>query len=206
MMYIPNEIKKYVLNYKFIKNNVGRSGDDVYIFEKAYVLKISKDIQKLFQEMTKIDWLEDKIDGLKSICFITENDKAYYLRNYLNGDTLIDERFLMNPKLLINTLKEVKTKLRQLDKYNCPFKSSYYYGDSFIHGDLCLPNIVVDKDNHFIGFVDLEDCGLGDEWYDYAWLIWSFEYNLKTTEFTDELLETLNIKMDKDKYNRYISN
>ena len=28
-------------------------------------------------------------------------------------------------------------------------------GQDFIHGDLCLPNIYVDDNNQFLGFIDL---------------------------------------------------
>ena len=37
----------------------------------------------------------------------------------------------------------------------------------FIHGDFCLPNLFTDG-NHFIGYIDLGDAGIGDRWMDLA--------------------------------------
>ena len=56
-----------------------------------------------------------------------------------------------------------------------------------------------------VGFIDLGDSGIGDPWRDYAWSIWSLEYNLKTNKYTNLLLEKLNIKFDKEKFDRYIN-
>ena len=54
---------------------------------------------------------------------------------------------------------------------------------TLIHGDYCLPNILV-KNDKINGFVDLGGAGIGDPWRDYAWCIWSLEYNLGTKEYT----------------------
>lgn len=77
-------------------------------------------------------------------------------------------------------------------------------GNDFIHGDLCLPNIFVNKNNEFIGFIDLENAGLGDKWYDYSWLLWSLEYNLKSNKYNNILLKKLKLSFNKEKYNMYI--
>ena len=76
--------------------------------------------------------------------------------------------------------------------------------DTLIHGDFCLPNILV-KDNKITGFIDLGDSGIGDPWFDYAWCIWSLEYNLKTNKYTQVLLDKLGIEFDREKYLKYIS-
>ena len=109
-----------------------------------------------------------------------------------------------NPDLLIDVLINVINTLRKLDNYKCPFNSIDNYGNDFVHGDLCLPNILVDNDNKFAGFIDLDNSGLGDKWYDYSWLLWSLEYNLKTSKYNKVLLDRLNLKFDKEKYNKYI--
>ena len=47
-----------------------------------------------------------------------------------------------------------------------------------MHGDLCLPNLFVDDNNKFIGFIDVGNCGKGDKYFDYSWLLWSLEFNI----------------------------
>jgi aminoglycoside phosphotransferase len=114
---------------------------------------------------------------------------------------------LNNPSLLIDIISRVINILRDFDKEECPFRSEENEGNDFVHGDLCLPNIFVNENNKFIGFIDVGNCGKGDKYYDYAWLMWSFEYNLKTDKYNEMLLNKIGIKKEimNIKYNKYIS-
>ncbi len=205
MKMIPKKIKDIIKDTPYTLDTVGRSSDTVYIFENKYVLKVSDDKEKLSKEKERFDFLTDcGIPGSKSICFIEENGKYYYLRTYIDGDSLIDKRFIGNSELLTDVLVNVATVLRSLDDKGCPFSSSDNYGDDFVHGDLCLPNIYVDENNEFAGFIDLGNAGLGDRWYDYSWLLWSLEYNLKTNKYNKVLLDKLGVEFNEDKFNKYI--
>lgn len=203
-MNLPYRIAKYTDNLKFIKDSVGRSEDEVYLFEKKYVLKISKNSQRLQQEKEKIDWVSKYISSPVSMEYVEEDGLFYYLRTYIDGVGLIDDKFLNNPKLLIQVLTKISKILRSLDDKACPFQSNDNKGNSFVHGDLCLPNILVDKNNELACFIDLDNSGRGDMWYDYAWLLWSFEYNLKTDKYNKPLLDALGLEFDKAKYEKYI--
>ena len=200
----PKQIYEIVKDLKYSVDNIGRSEDKVIIFEDKYVLKISKSKEILYREKQMNDYLYNKIPSSKSICFIEENNKYYYLRTIINGKSLIDDKYISNPNLLIQLIAKAVNLLKSLDKYNCPIKSLDNQGSDFIHGDLCLPNIYVNDNNEISGFIDLGNAGIGDRWYDYSWLIWSFQYNLKTNKYTKDLLEKLNIEFDKEKYNKYI--
>ena len=59
--------------------------------------------------------------------------------------------------------------------------------DVIIHGDYCLPNIIM-KDFTLVGFVDWGGCGIGDRHYDLFWGIWSLNFNLGSYRFTDSFL------------------
>ena len=61
----PEEIKNLIGNLNYNVDNIGRSGDSVYIFENKYILKTSKDINKLTKEKEKNDWLNSHIPGPK---------------------------------------------------------------------------------------------------------------------------------------------
>ncbi len=199
---LPKEILLYASNLNYKKDSLGRSGDEIYNFSNQYILKISLDKKRLRKEKEKTDWLYDRIHGMKSIAYKETQEKAYYLRTCLQGNSLISKELLANPPLLIKNVTRAVDLLRSLDKENCPFLSDSQ-GNHFIHGDLCLPNIYVNHET--IGFIDLDNSGLGDVWSDYAWLLWSFEFNLRTRKWTPVLLESLNLKMDEKKYNQYIS-
>ena len=77
----PESINKYVNNLTYTIDTIGRSEDEVYIFEDKYILKVSDDKERLIREKERIDFLEfNNIPGSKSICYIEENNKCYYLR------------------------------------------------------------------------------------------------------------------------------
>lgn len=201
----PKKIMEIVRDVNYTKDNVGRSEDEVYIFEDKYILKVSKDKKRLINEKERIDFLgKCDIPCSESICYLEENDKYYYLRTCIKGYSLIDKRFKENPELLVDILVNVIKVLRNIDRFNCPFKSKDNIGKDFVHGDLCLPNIYVDENNNFAGFIDLDNSGLGDKWYDYSWLLWSLQYNLKTDKYNKLLLDKLGLEFDSKKYNEYI--
>ena len=122
------------------------------------------------------------------------------MREYIDGKNLCSPEYLENPQLLTDLLKEALDIFHSVDAFDCPFIVGD--GKTLIHGDFCLPNILV-KDNKISGFIDIGDSGIGDIWYDYAWCIWSLEYNLKTKEYTDEYLKMLGIEFESDKFEFY---
>ncbi len=200
----PPEIMKYIKGLSHARIRNGRSGDKIFNCSNKYLLKISDNKKALKAEQEKNDWISEHISGSKTVKYIEDNNQAYYLRTYINGHTLIQEQYINDPLRLIKILKNVVSIIRSLDSLDCPFKSFDNKGNDFIHGDLCLPNIVVDDNDNFLGFLDVSNSGKGDKQYDYCWLLWSFEYNLKTDRYNDILLKELKIKIDSSCYLQYV--
>ena len=74
-----------------------------------------------------------------------------------------------------------------------------YINDTFIHGDYCLPNIIMDN-YKFKGIIDLDSCGIGDRHYDLCCGLWSLKYNLKTDDFGEVFLKSYGYDLiDKDR-------
>lgn len=65
----------------------------------------------------------------------------------------------------------------------------YLKNDTLLHGDYCLPNIMLD-DWQFSGFIDLDSSGAGDKHIDLFWGVWTLFYNLKTNAYYDRFLDT----------------
>lgn len=61
-------------------------------------------------------------------------------------------------------------------------------GDALIHGDYCLPNIIL-RDWRLSGFIDLGNGGIGDRHIDLLWGVWTLNFNLKTTAWTNRFLD-----------------
>lgn len=64
----------------------------------------------------------------------------------------------------------------------------YLKSDTLLHGDYCLPNILLDNWK-FSGFIDLDAAGVGDRHVDLFWGIWSLQFNLKTDRYRERFLD-----------------
>lgn len=64
----------------------------------------------------------------------------------------------------------------------------YLQSDTLIHGDYCLPNVMLDN-WRFSGFIDLGNGGAGDRHIDLFWGLWSLNYNLGTDAWCDRFLD-----------------
>ncbi|MBQ2242167.1 MAG: aminoglycoside 3'-phosphotransferase [Clostridia bacterium] len=70
-----------------------------------------------------------------------------------------------------------------IKKYGSALKN-----DTLIHGDYCLPNVMLD-DWKFSAFIDVGNGGVGDRHIDLFWGAWTLWYNLKTNEYEDRFLD-----------------
>ena len=66
--------------------------------------------------------------------------------------------------------------------------SKYLRSDTLLHGDFCLPNIMLDNWNPS-GFIDLGSAGVGDPHVDLFWGAWTLNFNLKTDAYTARFLD-----------------
>lgn len=66
--------------------------------------------------------------------------------------------------------------------------AKYLKTDTLLHGDYCLPNIMLD---HWkpSGFVDVGGGGVGDRHVDLFWGAWTLNFNLKTDKFCTRFLD-----------------
>ncbi len=199
----PSEIEKIIGEKDRVEIvDFHRSGDQVFAIEDKFILKISDNVSRLREEYEKDGWISSLVRAPKPIRFILEDGKAYYLREYLKGKNLCADEFIGNPVLLVDLLVKAINILHTTKVSDTKYVIDKEY-NTLIHGDFCLPNILAD-DDVISGFIDLGDSGIGDPWRDYAWCIWSLEYNLKSDAYTGLLLEKLGIEFDKEKFDRYI--
>lgn len=64
----------------------------------------------------------------------------------------------------------------------------YLKNDMLLHGDYCLPNIILDN-WQFSGFIDVDSGGVGDRHIDLFWGMWSLWFNLKTGAYRERFLD-----------------
>ncbi|MBE6693370.1 MAG: aminoglycoside 3'-phosphotransferase [Ruminococcaceae bacterium] len=66
--------------------------------------------------------------------------------------------------------------------------SSRLRRDVLLHGDYCLPNIMLDN-WRLSGFIDLGNGGVGDRHIDIFWGVWTLGFNLRTDAYRDRFLD-----------------
>lgn len=122
-----------------------------------------------------------KIHNTNYESYINNNKMEKYLEfamaNYNLGkyeDYVLLKRFNINSKEEV--IEYIKNNVHKLKS------------DTLIHGDYCLPNIVIDENNN-VTLIDLDHSGIGDKHIDLFWAIWSLSFNLKTEEYNDYFLE-----------------
>lgn len=65
---------------------------------------------------------------------------------------------------------------------------AYLKTDTLLHGDYCLPNIMLDNWKPS-GFIDLGGAGVGDKHIDLFWGTWTLNFNLKTDKYCGRFLD-----------------
>ncbi len=149
------------------------------------------------------DYLKDKLPVSESVAFVVEKEQAYYLKTMVQGESLLEKKYLNNPTLTAEILAKAIKMVHSVDTTDCEIFNEESKGNVFVHGDMCLPNVLA-TGSEVSGIIDTESCGIGDPWIDYAWCIWSFEYNIGSKEYTPMLLQKLGIEFDEEKYRLYI--
>ena len=66
--------------------------------------------------------------------------------------------------------------------------SKFLKTDTLLHGDYCLPNIMLDSWKPS-GFIDVGSGGVGDRHVDLFWGAWSLNFNLKTDKYCARFLD-----------------
>lgn len=156
---------------------------------KKGALKKDAELGKLFENIGM---------GVEVVSYLSE-EKDYMVTREAKGEDALAQQYLENPEKLCEALAEAMKYLHSRPIENVPVSlcmDIYAKGenagklkqDTFIHGDFCLPNVILD-DWKFSTFIDVGLAGVGDRHIDLYWVLWSLNYNLKTDKYTDYFLE-----------------
>jgi aminoglycoside phosphotransferase len=126
-------------------------------------------------ERDRIDWLAGRLPVPEVIGLIRAYGDDWLLTRELPGVHLHDASLGWEPERVARRLGEILREIHRIDAACCPFGEP---GAShvLIHGDYCLPNVLVDQ-GRLVGLVDLGRGGLGDPRDDLAAGVWTLHYN-----------------------------
>lgn len=165
--------------------------------DHGYYIKIAeKNALKKDAELGKL--FENLGMGVEVIAYLSE-DRDYLVTKEAKGEDALAPCYLDNPEKLCEALAEAMKYLHSrpiegvpvslcMDIYAKGENGNRLKQDTFIHGDFCLPNIILENWK-FSTFIDVGLAGVGDKHIDLYWVLWSLNYNLKTDKYTDYFLE-----------------
>ncbi len=212
---LPPLIANIIGDRPMTKRIIGRNANRVYAVGKDLYLKISANIEDLRRERDTNIWLERKLPGGISVPRVGAYDEVihptngklfgYLLTAAVPGTPASSPPYVKDPVRLCSLLSEALHIFHELSPEGCPAPATESRPDDVvIHGDFCLPNILMHR-SRVNGYVDLGQVTVGDPWEDYAWCLWSLQYNLKTDAYNQLLLDKIGITFDEEKYKKYIT-
>jgi aminoglycoside phosphotransferase len=126
-------------------------------------------------ERDRIAWLTGRLPVPELVGFVTALGDDWLVTRELPGIHLYDASLGWEPARVARRFGEILRDLHATDAADCPFGVAAP-GNVLIHGDYCLPNVLVDQ-GRLVGLVDMGRSGLGDPRDDLAAGVWTLHYN-----------------------------
>lgn len=214
---LPYEILPYLSGASIRECSFGERFS-VYFIEQGpgYYLKIGAPFSLVDQGKMANFWAEHGLGPRAQLFQTAQSD--FLLMQALKGESGISTFCLAQPKKLVQAVGKALRQLHDVPLASCPVQDagqtmlelalqtaqavantsraqslfalqSLFLPDAAIHGDACLPNILLNPDFSLSGFIDFECGGVGDRHYDLSCALWSIEYNLKTHEYANDFLD-----------------
>jgi aminoglycoside phosphotransferase len=126
-------------------------------------------------ERDRLSWLARRWPVPEVIGMFHESGDDWLVTREVPGVPLYDPTIERKPARIAKLFGEILRELHQADAVGCPF-GVRKRGNVLIHGDYCLPNVLV-SDGRLSGVVDVGRAGLGNPEDDLAAGVWTLHYN-----------------------------
>jgi aminoglycoside phosphotransferase len=126
-------------------------------------------------ERDRIAWLSGRLPVPEVVGFAHAYGDDWLLTREVPGVPLYHPSLGWEPIRVARRFGEILREIHSTDSSGCPFGEALP-GNILIHGDYCLPNVLVDQ-GRLTGLVDLGRAGLGDPRDDLAAGAWTLHYN-----------------------------
>lgn len=227
---LPSELQSLIDGYKVNRFPYYETVAKIYRLESDDVLYLKMiEGQKslnLERESKILKWVNRRLPVPSLLYYSYVDGVEYQLTTEVKGTPTYKVQPHEREKAVV-AMGEAMKLIHSLDSIGCPldnridnrFKRIIESGDSldelgerpeekliFTHGDLCLPNILVEN-GALTGVIDWDCAGLSDAYIDLAACTWSIGYNYGEKEAKEKwiplLLETYGEEIDEEKYEYY---
>ncbi len=126
-------------------------------------------------ERDRLAWLAGRWPVPEVVGFLHEMGDDWLVTHEAPGVPMSHPSTGREPGRAASKLGEILRVLHSTDAAGCPFGVKKR-GNVLIHGDYCLPNVLV-QDGELSGIVDVGQSGLGNPEDDLAAGVWTLQYN-----------------------------
>jgi aminoglycoside phosphotransferase len=126
-------------------------------------------------ERDRLAWLAGRWPVPEAIGFFHESGDDWLVTREIPGVPMSHPSTGWAPDRAAAMLGEILRGLHATDASDCPF-GTRKRGHVLIHGDYCLPNVLV-SEGRLSGLVDVGGSGLGNPEADLAAGLWTLQYN-----------------------------
>jgi aminoglycoside phosphotransferase len=130
---------------------------------------------ELAGERDRLVWLAGRWPVPRLIGFFQAMGDDWLVTHEVAGQPMSDRSLKWEPAEAARVLGEILRGLHATDATDCPFGVKKR-GHVLIHGDYCLPNVLV-RDGELSALVDVGRSGLGNPEDDLAAGVWTLQYN-----------------------------
>ncbi len=129
----------------------------------------------LEQERDRTVWLAGRLPVAEVLGLFRGFGDDWLLLRAMPGVPLHDRSLGWEPSRVARRLGEILRDIHAVDAKGCPYGEPGK-GHVLIHGDYCLPNVLV-QDGRLSALIDVGGAGLGNPEDDLAAGVWSLQYN-----------------------------
>jgi kanamycin kinase len=138
----------------------------------AVYVKRARDLEN---ERNRTTWLAGRLPVPEVLGLFHGFGDDWLLTRAIRGVPLSDASLGWEPARVARFLGEILRDIHAVDATGCPFGEPGK-GHVLIHGDYCLPNVLV-EDGRLSALIDLGGAGLGNPEDDLAAGVWTLQYN-----------------------------
>jgi kanamycin kinase len=140
--------------------------------EAVYVKRAAE----LAGERDRTAWLGGRLPVPEVLGLFHAWGDDWLLTRAVPGVQLDDKGLGWDASRVARRFGEILRAVHATDATGCPF-GRRVPGHVLIHGDFCLPNVLVDAEGRLSGLIDLGLSGLGDPLVDLVAGVWTLQYN-----------------------------